>query len=133
MEPESSEQQSWRKEFETSDESQVRLLAEPDPSRTEPLPKSLFAKVWLDECASAKRDRREEETLSIAKNALSISSEANRIASDDLAIAAASSAAAAKQAECAEEQARAAAEQARWAKWAAVIATVAAIIAISAK
>lgn len=53
------------------------------------------------EVASAKRDAREEETLSIAK-------EANRIAS---------------------EARTAAFEQARWAKWAAIIATVAAIIA----
>lgn len=50
--------------------------------------------------ASAKRDAREEETLSIAK-------EANRIAS---------------------EARTAAFEQARWAKWAAIIAMIAAII-----
>lgn len=51
--------------------------------------------------SSAKRDAREEETLSIAK-------EANRIAS---------------------EARTAAFEQARWAKWAAIIAMAAAIIA----
>ena len=51
--------------------------------------------------SSAKRDAREEEILSIAK-------EANRIAS---------------------EARTAAFEQARWAKWAAIIATIAAIIA----
>ena len=69
-----------------------------------------LAQEWLrvkDEervaASSSKRNAREEEILSIAK-------EANRIASE----------------------ARAAAfEQARWAKWAAIVATVAAIIAVA--
>lgn len=68
------------------------------------------ADAWLAEMqaqrdaeCSTRRDAREEETLSIAK-------EANRIAS---------------------EARTAAFEQARWAKWAAIIATVAAIIAVA--
>jgi hypothetical protein len=58
--------------------------------------------------ASAMRDVREEETLSIAK-------EANRIASEALVIA--------------KSSLDSASEQARWAKWAAIIAMTAAIIA----
>lgn len=72
--------------------------------------------------SSAKRDAREEETLSIAKRAsviaeeaLSIAKTANRLASEDLA--AARSTAASERA------------QARWAMWAAIIATIAAVIA----
>jgi len=57
---------------------------------------------------SAKRDTREEETLSIARRALSIAEGANIIATRDLS---------------------AALSQARWAKWAAIIATIAAVIA----
>ena len=73
------------------------------------------ARAWLElkesvrlTEASAKRDAREEETLSIAKRALSIAEEANLIATRDLS---------------------AAREQARWAKWAAIIAAIAAMIA----
>ena len=83
---------------------------------------TLEAIRWLEEkdeteraTSSAKRDSREEETLSIAKEALSIAKDANRIASEDLEEARASAASAR--------------EQARWAMWAAIIATVAAIIA----
>jgi len=61
--------------------------------------------------ASSKRDAREEETLSIAK-------EANRIASDALIVARSSS--------------KSARKQARWAMWAAIIATTAIIIAAMA-
>jgi hypothetical protein len=57
---------------------------------------------------AAKRDAREEETLSIARHALSIAEDANTIATRDLS---------------------AAVEQARWAKWAAILAAIAAIIA----
>jgi len=74
-----------------------------------------FAEEWLRKyevrrsaSSSAKRDAREEETLSIARRALSIAEDANAIATRDLA---------------------AAVSQARWAKWAAIIATIAAIIA----
>lgn len=56
----------------------------------------------------AKRDAREEETLSIAKEANSIAARALEIASS---------------------QSVAAFEQARWAKWAAIVATIAALIA----
>lgn len=65
--------------------------------------------------SSARRDAREEETLSIAKRAADAASEANRIATESLAIAHSSS--------------RSAAEQARWARWAVIIAVMAAIIA----
>ena len=57
---------------------------------------------------SAKRDAREEATLSIAK-------EANRIASEALLVAT--------------DSAASAFEQARWAKWAAILAAIAALIA----
>ena len=77
-----------------------------------------YVSAWLADVAfvreaenSAKRDAREEETLSIAKSALSIAKE--QAASASLA-------------------ASSAREQARWAKWAAIIATVAAIIAMVA-
>jgi hypothetical protein len=62
-----------------------------------------YVQNWLLSKDSARRDAREAETLSIAK-------EANRIAS---------------------EARTAAFEQARWAKWAAIIAMVAAIIAVA--
>lgn len=90
--------------FEKLGESQVRLQF---ASQTDDVGRE--ARAWLHELqinrdleASAKRDAREEETLSIAK-------EANRIAS---------------------EARTAAFEQVRWAKWAAIIATVAAITAV---
>ena len=83
--------------------------------------KVALVKEWLarksDERASeasAKRDEREEKTLSIAKDALAIAEESNRIASEELAAAQAS--------------ASSAVEQARWARWAAIIAMVAAVI-----
>lgn len=64
-----------------------------------------FARLAED---SAKRDAREEETLSIAKRALATSED--NAASARLA-------------------AEAAAKQATWARWAAILATIAAIIA----
>ncbi len=77
---------------------------------------------WLDgkdkaqtAVSAAKRDAREEETLSIAKDALAIAKDANRIASEDLAAARLS--------------ASSAYEQARWARWAAIIAAIAALLA----
>jgi CHASE3 domain sensor protein len=81
-----------------------------------------WASDWLQSKASFRRDAREEETLSIAREANELAraantsaSEANRIASDAL-IESRSSA----------ESAR---KQARWAMWAAIIATIAIIIA----
>jgi len=65
--------------------------------------------------SNAKRDAREEETLSIAKDALAIAKDANRIASEDLSAARLS--------------ASSAFEQARWARWAAIIAAIAALLA----
>ena len=89
------------------------------------------AREWLlleqqkrDAESAAKRDAREERTLSIASEALSIAKEANRIASEDLAAARASATAA-------EAQASSARQEALWARWAAIIATVAAIAAAS--
>lgn len=93
----------WRKEFAGMLEAQVRLLAEPDPSKLLPEPKSVFAKVWLAERAEAKRNTREETILSIAK-------EANRIAAVAEASARASS---------------------RWAMYAAITAVIA--LAFAAK
>jgi hypothetical protein len=57
--------------------------------------------------ASSKRDAREEETLSVARQANSLAREANTVARDQVA---------------------AAARSARWAKIAAIIAAVAAIV-----
>jgi len=78
-------------------------------------PRKEWAAEWLEfeekkraSATAARAETREEETLSIAKNALSIASEANRIAT---------------------EAREAASEQARWAMWAAIIAAVAAVIA----
>lgn len=65
--------------------------------------------------AAAKRDAREEATLSIAKDALAIAKEANRIASEDLAVA--------------QSSAGAARANAKWAMYAAIIAALAAAIA----
>src|SRR6266853_6721301 len=112
---ESPEHAAWRKEFEGVPEIKIRLLAEPNPALVSPTPKSVFAKAWLAERAEAKRDSREEETLSIAKDALAIAKEANRIASEDLKEARSS--------------ASSAVEQARWAKWAAIVAVIATVIA----
>lgn len=103
MPPESAEHAAWRKEFAGMLEAQVRLLAEPDPSKFLPEPKSVFAKVWLAERAEAKRNTREETILSMAK-------EANRIASAAEASAQASS---------------------RWAMYAAITAVIA--LALAAK
>ncbi|WP_435550325.1 hypothetical protein [Desulfobacterium sp. N47] len=67
-----------------------------------------WATEWLEHKSAFKRDAREEETLSIVKEANAIASEAKefaRLASDS------------------------ASKQARWAMWAAIIATVAIIIA----
>ena|SRR5712691_3526991 len=77
---ESEEYSAWRKEFESMPEYRVRLLAEHDLSKVIQEPKSVFAKVWLAECADAKRSAREEETLSIARQARSDARFANRIA-----------------------------------------------------
>jgi len=77
---ESTEQITWRKEFEKMPNTHVRLLAETDPSVFEQSSKSLFAKVWLAEQDAAKRDLREEETLSIARQARSDARFANKIA-----------------------------------------------------
>ncbi len=93
-------------------EPEVFLKSElPEQSYGEEFRFSKLAKYELYRRSDAKRDAREETTLSIAK-------EANLIASNAL--------------EVANKQAVAAFEQARWAKWAAIIATIAAIIATAA-
>jgi hypothetical protein len=73
-------------------------------------PKKRWASDWLNRKVSLKRDAREEETLSIAKDA-------NRIASEALTVA--------------RDEAAAAANSARWAKIAAIIAATAAIISVA--
>lgn len=65
--------------------------------------------------ASAKRDTREEEALSISKRANAIAEEALSIAN--------------LQATAAAEAAAASLAQARWAKWAAILAAIAALTA----
>ena len=107
--------------FEKMGESEVGIRYTSTPGYSSDLD-TPFAQEWLrlkqeerDLASSAKRDAREEETLSIAKSALAIAEEANRIASEDLAAAKSSAASAG--------------EQARWAMWATIIATIAAIIA----
>lgn len=67
------------------------------------------------ETVAATRDAREDETLSIAKDALAIANQANRIASEDLAVARSS--------------ADAARANARWAMYAAIIAAIVAAVA----
>lgn len=74
--------------------------------------------AWLNDLASAKRDKREERTLAIAD-------EANSIASDALLIAKESVAAR-------ERQASAADRQSRYALYAVIIAIIASIIAAAA-
>jgi len=66
----------WRAEFEKLGETGVRMI---DPgSHVIPDDRVRFAKVWLAERDSAKRDAREEETLSIAREANRIASRAER-------------------------------------------------------
>ena len=81
--------------------------------------------------SAAKRDTREEETLTMAKDALAIAKEANRIASEDLAAAQSSAASSAVAADAAKAAADAAKSQARWAMWAALAAVIA--VAITTK
>ena len=96
----------WRSEFALLGEENARMV---DPgAHIAPSDKVIFLRVWLAMLESAKRDAREEATLSIAK-------EANRIASEALLVAT--------------DSAASAFEQARWAKWAAILAAIAALIA----
>jgi hypothetical protein len=96
---------SHRAAFESHGETYTRVLAQQGGEVGAEAIAWLAEKQALRDAASAdKRDAREEETLSIAK-------EANRIAS---------------------EARTAAFEQARWAKCAAIIAAIAAIIAAAA-
>ncbi|HKQ23150.1 MAG TPA: hypothetical protein VJT81_01755 [Burkholderiales bacterium] len=104
MEPETLEQLNWRKEFDSWPESKLRMFSEPSPTQVGYDAHKAFARAVLAERESAKRDEREEETLSIAK-------EANRIASE------------------ARDSAR---SQTRWAIVAAISAAIAAIAAILA-
>ena len=61
----------WRAEFESMGEESVRMMD--SGSQVVPSDKIRFSRVWLAERAESKRDAREKETLSIAK-------QANRIA-----------------------------------------------------
>ena len=88
-----------------------------------------FVEIWLeskvrekDGLASAKRDEREERTLSIAAEALSIAKEANEIARSEAE-------AARRNASAAEAAAIEARQQARWAMYAAILAAAMAISA----
>jgi len=74
-------QTGWRREFESMSESTVRLLAQPNPSQFTQDDKRVFAKVWIEEQESRKRDAREEKTLAIASEALEEAKRANGIAS----------------------------------------------------
>jgi hypothetical protein len=68
----------WRAEFETLGEEAVRMMD--SGSQVVADDKIRFSRVWLAERAEAKRDAREEETLSIARDA-------NRIAKRAVVIA----------------------------------------------
>ena len=94
-----------RAAFESQGEAYVRKLAQQGGDV------GSEAVAWLgeqqslrEEVASAKRNAREEETLSIAKEANAFAKEANRLASEDLA-AARSSASTAERAATAAERA----------------------------
>lgn len=110
----------WLAELEAMGEMQARLLD--SSSQVAPSDKILFSRAWLAMRAEAKREAREEETLSIAKDA-------NRIASEARAAAEEANRIASKVSDAAKENSTAALEQARWAKWAAIIAAIAAIAA----
>jgi len=84
--------------------------------------KKQWASDWLDKISFRKRDAREAETLSIAK-------EANDLARSSNAIARSSNAIASEAKESARLASISASKQARWAMWAATIATIAIIIA----
>lgn len=75
----------WRSEFESLGEEAVRMMD--SGSQAVPDDRIRFSRVWLKQqensrvaAASAKRDAREEETLSIARKALRSSYWANAVA-----------------------------------------------------
>lgn len=72
MESETPQQLAWRKEFESWPESKVRMISEPSTTSIGFDEHKAFARAWLAERAEAKRDAREEKTLSIAKRANTI-------------------------------------------------------------
>lgn len=95
-------------EFEKMGESQVAISYSSN-SRVMDHPDKAFADEWLrlqqqkrDQEASNKRDAREEETLSVAKNALKTAENANKIAT----------------------------RQTRWSMWAVIIAVIALTISV---
>jgi hypothetical protein len=85
----------------------------------------LSAQAWLRSKERESEEARNEEILSVAKEANAVAREAN-----DLALA--SNAIASEAKEFARLASVSASKQARWAMWAAIIATVAAIIATMA-
>lgn len=107
----------WRSEFEKLGEVGVRMI---DPgSHVIPDDRIRFSRVWLEELASSKRDIREAETLSIAK-------EANEIARTASFSATAAAAAASE----ANDIARSVRDTNRRSMWISIVS--AAIAAISA-
>lgn len=68
----------WRTEFEKLGEEGVRMMD--SGSQANPDDKIRFSRVWLYERESAKRDAREEQTISISHKALRSSYWANAIA-----------------------------------------------------
>ena len=81
----------WRSEFESLGEEGVRMMD--SGSQAVPDDRIRFSRVWLKEqedvraaASSAKRDAREEETLSIARNALRNSNRTTWIATSAIVL-----------------------------------------------
>lgn len=78
MQTETSEQLNWRKEFDIWPESKLRMFSEPSPTSIAYDSHKAFARAVLAERESAKRDAREDETLSVSKDANRIAEQALR-------------------------------------------------------
>ena len=105
MQRESDEERTWRAEFEALSPVQRRMAVTHNPNQFAPLPKIVYWQALLSNDDASRRDAREDETLSIAKEANRLASEANVIA---------------------RSQTRAAWRAARYAMYAALIAAAAA-------
>jgi hypothetical protein len=79
---ESPEQSAWRKEFEAMSSVQKRSVVERDPAEFKPSPRQIFWCSLFAEENSNKLDAREDEALSVAKEANTIALAAASSASD---------------------------------------------------
>jgi hypothetical protein len=110
-------------EFEKLGEHEVRKRLANNVYGAPRNPNYLSAQAWLRSKERESEEARNEEILSVAKEANAVAREAN-----DLALASNTIASEAK--EFARLASISASKQARWAMWAAIIATVAIIIAV---